>query len=310
MGNIDPSPVWQAGTDLRTMVVVPTTDTDLRDVAAFPMEIQGYLAAHPLSNLTAYLDVGLQGSANRYADTSRSFAEYIWVREVMVMLHDLPYSSYVRAGRLSPAYGWRLPDHTAYTRVGLGHDQNRHGYGVEIGIAPNEWWGNLSVAYQGVENWPGERTSHEGVGVYGQGGWRGLGFTLGGTAQYFTGKDGYSDNMAGLMWSLNLNPITYLGEVDLRREERGQGDGGDTSVVALHEIQLRDVVPGLIPHLRYEFLDSNIKFVDDDSTRVSAGAEWFPVSYLSMDLTYRHELRADPNKANVGELLLQLHGFF
>lgn len=310
MGNIDPSPIWQAGTDLRTMVVVPTSDTDLRDVAAFPMEIQGYLAAHPLSNLTAYLDVGLQGSASRYGDPSRSFADYIWLREAMVMLHDLPYSSYVRAGRLSPAYGWRLPDHTAYTRVGLGHDQNRHGYGVEVGIAPNEWWGNFSVAYQGVKDWPGEIPLQEGVGIYGQGGWRGLAFSLGGTAQFFSGKDGYSDNMMGLMWALNLDPITYLGQADLRRLEFGQGSGGATSVVALHEIQVRNVVRGLTPHVRYEFLDSNIKFVDDDTTRVSAGAEWFPVSYLSMDLTYRHELRASQDLNDKSELLLQLHGFF
>ena len=309
LGNIDASPTWQMGADLRSMVVVPTSDTDIRDIAAFPMEIQGYVAAHPLSKLTAYLDVGIQGDQDRYGG-GVSFSEYIWVREAMIMLHDLAYSSYVRAGRLSPAYGWRNPDHTAYTRVGLGHDQNRHGYGLEVGIAPNEWWGNLSIAYQGIDDWPGEVPLPHGVGIYGQGGWRGLGFTLGGSAQFFSGENGYSDNMAGLMWALNLNPIVYTGQADVRHLIRGANESGATSLVALHEVQLRNVVRGLIPHIRFEWIDTNVKLIDDHSQRVSFGAEWFPVSYLSVDATYRHEFRASAALNDKSELLFQVHGFF
>jgi hypothetical protein len=311
LGKIDASPVWQAGADFRSMVIVPTSDTDARAIAAFPMEIQGYVAAHPLSNLTAYLDVGIQGDQDRYVNDGLLFDDYIWVREIMVMLHDLPFSSYLRAGRISPAYGWRLPDHTAYTRVGLGHDQNRHGYGLEVGIAPNEWWGNLSVAYQGVDKWPGEvATMIEGVGIYGQGGWRGLGFTLGGSAQMFSGADGYSDNMLGLMWAVNLSPIVYLAQADMRHLVRGADQNGATSLVALHEIQVRNVVRGLSPHVRYEWIDTNVKFLDDHAQRVSLGAEWFPLSYLSLDATFRYELRAASAQNDTSELLFQLHGFF
>lgn len=313
LGNIDASPTWQTGADYRSMVIVPTSDTDTRDVAAFPMEIQGYVAAHPLSNLTAYLDVGIQGDVDRYSGATNFAQDYLWIREVMVMLHDLPFSSFIRAGRLSPAYGWRHPDHTAYTRVGLGHDQNRHGYGVEIGTAPNEWWGNLSVAYQGLDDWPGQVTIPDGVGVYGQGGWRGLGFTLGGSAQLLSGLgdySSYSDNMIGLMWAVNMNPIAYLGQADMRRLNIGDGSDGTTTLVLLHEIQLRNLVRGLIPHLRFEWIDTNTRFVDDHTQRFSGGAEWFPVAYLSIDATYRYELASSEALSDKSELLMQLHAFF
>lgn len=305
LGNIDPDPVWLSGFDIRSMVVVPTSQTDSRDVAAFPMQMQGYLAVHPIENLTAYLDLGIQGSADRYESSGFDPHEQIWLRELFVMVHDLPGNTYVRAGRFAPPFGWRLPDHTAFTRAGLDFDQFRQVYGGELGFAPNEWWANVAGYYQGIDAWPGEEGLPVGGGYTGQGGFRGLGYTIGATAHVFAGQDGYSEKAGGLMGGLNLDPIAYLGELDVSRIEPGGDLDGATRLTALHEIQAYDLLRGFRPRLRYEWIDGNVLYRDDHMHRIGVGAEWFPVHYMSVDLGYRAQL--GPGQDPKSEVLLMLH---
>lgn len=307
-GPFPASPRWSGGADLRTMAVFPTSQRGDREIAAFPMEVQGYVAAHPTENLTAYLDLGLQGSQNRY-ENGFDAQDRIWLRELFLMAHGFRGNTYVRAGRFAPPFGWRVPDHTAFTRAYTGFDQFRQGYGAEVGFAPNEFWGNLAVYRQGVEAWPGDNGIQEGYAVTAQGGFKGLGYQLGGTAHAMGGPDGYQEYAGGAMWSLNLDPVIYLGETDWARTRESSDHDATDALIAYHEVQVRNPLRGVTPRVRYEWVDPNILIRDDHLHRVLFGAEWFPVSYLSVDLAYRATLPNDGSDG-VSEVLLQLHTFY
>lgn len=311
-GNINPSPVWQVGGDYRVMAVLPTDGDENREIVAFPMEVQTYLAVHPLSNLTAYLDLGIQGSQSRTFNNpggqeAPQWNDVLWLRELFVMVHDLPYAAWVRAGRFALGYGWRIPDHTAYMRKGM-FDQNTQAYGVEAGISPNDSWANLAVYYRGIDEWPGERaTQPHGVGVTGQGGIHYLGWSLGGTLHYMSGRDGASDElMLGTLWAANFHPVTYLGEIDWRRDTDPSGEARD-SFFAYHELQLMQV-RGFTPKLRYEWTDTDITLADDHRSRLLFGFEWSPIRALVTDIVVRREFPVGGGGAS--EMLIQLHGFF
>src|SRR5947207_2865024 len=78
-GDINPTPVWQAGADLRAMTLA-FDDVSGRGVAAFPMEAQVYLAVHPTPGLTAYTDLGVRGAENGLPNPS--VHDLLWVREL------------------------------------------------------------------------------------------------------------------------------------------------------------------------------------------------------------------------------------
>lgn len=305
-GSITPSPVWQAGGDVRTMAVLPTDRVEGREFAAFPMEAQVYLAAHPLSNLTAYLDVGYLGSVQDGPTgdgSGRDAIDVVWLRELHLMVHDLPHGAYARVGRFALPYGWRLPDHTAYSRRGM-FDQYRQGYGAEVGAGANYGWGNLAVWRQGIENWPGDTLS-PGAGVTAQGGVRMLGWQLGASMHVMQGRDGTADErMFGPMWAINAAPLTYLGELAWRRI----GSGGDRTDAILQLHELRYVgIRGFTPKVRWEWEDANTLVRDDARHRMVLGFEWNPVRYLQMDVVYRREWVID--QLDPSELLFQVHAW-
>lgn len=309
-GRFDADPTWAVGGDFRWLGIVPTDGDPDREFVGFPMELQAYVAANPLPNLTAYLDLGYQGSRNRGIGGSQPvgdtvwYTDLLWIREVFVMVHDLPYSSYVRAGRFNLPYGWRISDHTAYIRQGL-FDQYRQAYGVEVGFAPNEYWGNLALWYQGIDDWPGERGMFpQAFGATAQGGVRYLGYTLGGSLHAMNGEQGSLDEfMVGPMWGINYHPIVYLGELDYRRENI-DGLPGTNQLRLYHELQVQQVT-GFTPKLRFEWEDRDMDIVDDHRSRLAVGAEWNPLAQLQMDALWRQELL--PEGTGASELLIQLH---
>jgi hypothetical protein len=313
-GSINPAPQWQIGGDYRAMMVLPADNTG-RDIVAFPMEAQTYVAVHPYSNLTAYLDLGIQGAQDRSFDNvggtqpaDNWVRDRLWLREIFVMLHDLPYSSYVRAGRFNLPYGWRINDHTAYIRQGM-FDQYRQAYGVEFGMAPNEYWSNLALYYQGVDNWPGEGVERfdEGFGATAQGGMRWLGLSVGASLHAFAAKNGTDELMAGPMWGLNLYPVTYLGEVDYRRTTVDGEPGDRNAMFAFHEVRW-DAIRGLAPRLRYEWGDSNMDVRDDHLHRLMVGVDWNIFRGIQLDLAFRQKLAI--LTPDTRELLVQFHGYF
>src|SRR5690606_561876 len=114
-GDIDADPWLLIGGDGRAMVYAPLDGQ--RPLQAFPMQADAG-AALRLGPVTLAGSVGLRGRRDGGIEGAglgrgllrKNPLDYLLVRELYAMVDDLPFGTYVRAGRFSPTYGWRVPD--------------------------------------------------------------------------------------------------------------------------------------------------------------------------------------------------------
>ncbi|MEL6180333.1 MAG: hypothetical protein AAFS10_15330, partial [Myxococcota bacterium] len=226
------------------------------------------------------------------------------------------YNSYVRAGRFNPSYGWRLPNHTAYTRRDLGFGENRQVFGLEAGINPNYLYANLAGFAQGIEGWPGD-DEPAGFGSTFNVGWRDLGWQVGASFHYLNRTEEGNENddiTGGLTWGVNFYPVVYLGEVDARITAVPDGDNV-VSLFAYHEINAL-VARGFTLKGGYEWQDQNIETQDDHNHRIFLGTDWHPYTYTHIEALYRRTWTGgsypltDLTDAQADELLAILHVWF
>jgi hypothetical protein len=280
-------------------MAIALNDKGRKDIAAFPMEAQLYAGLFG-ENYTLYLDVGLNAQSQALAGAN--LVDYFWAREAFLMRSIDAYNGYLRIGRFSPGYGWRIPDHTAFVRSNLFH-QFRQVYGLEYGLAPNEGWGNISLWWQGLPGWPGDDLP-TGFGATAQGGIKRLGYQLGASAHYMKGFGVTNDEIsAGPMWAVNYYPFTYIGELDYTRI--GQGDNVIDSLAMLNEVRY-DWIRGVAPKVRLEWIDQNIGAPNSLIVRMLAGVEFNPYKYVQLELDTRVALSVGGLSA---EVLFQVHNW-
>jgi len=283
-GGIEPDPVFRGGGDVRLLTYVPFEAE--RDAAFFPMQAELYLMARPHDKVVVYGDVGLQSSRAGLnllgLDVgSAGPLDYLRVRELFVKVDRLPMNAWVRAGRFTPAYGWRLPDHTSFIRRDLGFDQNRQVFGVEGGINPNYPYVNGAVFVQGLDAWPGD-TGERGWGATAQGGVRHLGWQAGGNLQVLNRAESGAELLIGPQWAVNLYPLVVLGELDLRRDF-----GGNTTSIAGYTELNWLMTWGLSGRLKFDWIDPDVTLRGDHKNRIALGAEFNPWTYTQVEVQYR-----------------------
>ncbi len=315
-GTIDPDPTFSFGADVRAMAYFPLAEGDYASV--FPMQADVYAMARLRENVQLYLDAGLSSSRSTFAldeearATKPSALDYVKIEELFVKIDRMPYNLYVRAGRLAPTYGWRIPDHTSFVRRDLGFSETRSWFGVEAGINPNYPYANVAVFYQGVEFWPGD-TNPAGFGVAASAGVRELGWQAGGSVHYLQLADGGSDLAVGPQWAVNFAPLVYLGELDLR--DRLDSEGVETtSLYAYHELQWL-VRQGVVLKLKYDWEDPSTLYIDDHLNRFTVGADVSPYTFVEVEPQYRRTWRGGEAFASGGEavsdeVLFMVHGWY
>lgn len=315
-GKINPDPTFSFGADARTMAYFPLAEGDY--AAVFPMQADVYAMARLHKNVQVYLDAGLSSSRSSFAldeesrATKPSALDYVKVEELFVKLDRLPYNLYVRAGRLAPTYGWRIPDHTSFVRRDLGFGETRSWFGVEAGINPNYPYANVAVFYQGVDGWPGD-TNPPGYGVAASAGVRELGWQVGGSVHYLSLAAGGGDLAVGPQWAVNFAPVVYLGELDFR--SRLDGDGVETtSLYAYHELQWL-ATRGVVVKLKYDWEDPSTLYIDDHLNRFTLGADVSPYTFVEVEPQYRRTWRGGSAFASGGEIvgdevLFMVHGWY
>ena len=297
-GHLEASNNSQVGADLRAMAMV-LNDKGRKDFAAFPMEALFYGALFT-KKYTLYVDAGLNASSQ--AIVPDGVIDYFWVREAYLLRQIQAYNSYLRVGRFSPPYGWRIPDHTAFVRSQL-FNQFRQVYGLEVGTAPNEGWGNLALYWQGIPGWPGDDLP-SGFGATAQGGIRRLGYQLGGSAHYMRSFGVGNDELSvGPMWAVNYYPFVYLGELDYVRV--GADETLTDSLIMLNEVRY-DWIRGIAPKARLEWVDQDLGIPNNLITRILVGVEFNPYKYLQLELDTRVALSVGGFSA---EVLFQVHSW-
>lgn len=284
------------GLDTRYQLV-SKPETELRH---FPMQFALYANAE-FDNLIAHTEV------NRILDEFRITGG--------VNYSGLPLESYLSLAKALPVMGWRIDDHTIFTRGGnlsmLGLAREGMPYTpfieapimAEIGSSPisglevsiimgtpiiNSVDSLDSPYFDAVKvNWSysGEYfSSNLGIAVLDEGQLS--------QAQVFT-------------WGLSSMGVVWLGEVS---ELSGWPVTEQTNFAMLHQVSYR-VFQGLDLIGRYEFFDPDKDLSNGAIERISLGVEFFPIPGVELKLGYRSsqldlpESTPDPE----GQFLTQLH---
>jgi len=319
-GSIDATPTYNFGGDVREMSISPLEGGG--DWVAFPMQADMYAVRNFEDDLLIYGAVGFRGSRADGYSTS-GMAERVGVKELFVMKQGYPNLTYVRAGRIRPIFGWNQPDHSNFTRQGMGFGVDRLVQGVEVGYNPQYLYANASAFYQDDRDFLGRGLS-QGTGTTVNFGYRALGWQAGSSFHYLDLMDGGRELSGSVQWALMLQPVIVLGEYDLRSQSTG-----DDSVLSLSSFQEVNYEPtkGVAVRLRHEWMDPNTDAFGDHRNRFSAEVEWNPVNYLNIETIYRKSLAGggfsvlndtpgllnfDPENMSPdgSEVLVILHGWY
>ncbi len=286
----------------------------------FPMQVDAHAALHPVEHLTFSTTVGARGRT-KGLDATLEEESPIAVRYMWVMTHEWPWLSYARAGRFLPAFGWRIDDHTAYTRRPFGLSQEDPGarvIGAEVGFTGNYPYASISAFKPALPFGNNPLATDDGWGSAVSAGWRDLGWSLGasGMIRRRPLEKGGNTTDFSLQWSFNpwryvsWLPVTYMGEVAAGAWQRPFSGRDTNQLAAFHQLSFV-VVPGVTLHGRYDFWDPDQEIVQDEIHRPGAALE---VVFIP-GLTVRTDVRVGlPAGGSPGEdstdVFVQLHGWF
>ena len=310
-GDLNADPLLRVGADLRLGVWT-------QGMKVFPMQGDVYAAVHPMEHLTLATAVGLRGRIRgAFADDPDRQSRF-GVRDVWLMTHEWPMNSYARVGRFLPQFGWRLDDHTAYTRRPFGlsqEDPANRVLGTEIGFNGNYPYFNATAWVPGSRRPDNPFEATDGFGGSANAGWRDLGWQLGasGMLRRRPLDQGGDTTDASVQWGLNPwfwlpnVPVAYLGEATFGTLQRRYSGQSTVQTAAYHDLSYLPV-NGITLHLKYDFWDPDREVKEDHIHRLGLGVEWVPVPSLTV--------RADARQATVAggqggaDAFFQVHGWF
>lgn len=313
----------------------------------FPMQLDLHLAVHPFRHVTGLVTGGVLGKSQGVVATyglgcrpedpdaschSRARDTFFMVKDAYLMVHQLPYMAYLRAGRFIPPFGQIFGDHTLATRRLFELDQgllHSRVTGMEMGLTPNYPYLHVAVFrpnrqdrfVEGPESVsPDELPPFTGVDGWGaafSAGWRDLGFQLG-----FSGmvrrrdleEGGNTESLAvsygfNLWYYLDWLPLTYLGEVATGMRQRS-GSGHSTGRHAL--LQELNYLPfnGLNVRLRWDYGDLDTELLDDHYNRLSVGWDLFLLPVLGLSGLLRVQLNGAEEASAAVDYFIYIRGWY
>jgi len=240
--------------------------------------------------VTAYFDEDFTSGANN--------------REAFGMIRGfLPWDTYVKAGRMFPAFGLRVQDDQAFIRARSGYTFQNPDEGGEIGIQPGPFFFATTVT-NGSKSIAGPKdvqATFNGYGVF-----EDVPIVRSVTAGGSFARQSNKRNVSAFYAGSNLWRFTYLGELDVINDRqlstRTQRDKfasyGELDFLVFDWLNLRGV---------FEFVKVSR---DRDQTRYVIGAEPFINRVIQPRILYRinNGVRGRPQD-NQDELWLELHLF-
>src|SRR5437899_133087 len=222
-------------------------------------------------------------------------------REAFGMIRGfLPWDTYVKAGRLFPAYGLRVQDDQAFIRARTGYTFQTPDEGGEIGIQPGPFFlassiTNGAAGDKDVAATANGYTMLEDVPI--------VRHVLAGASFARQSNKRYEGGFYG---GSNWWRFTYLGEIDWINDRKLGSPGRNDKYAAYGEADFL-----LFDWLNLRGIFEFVKVTRDrDQTRYAIGAEPFVNRVIQPRIQYRinNGIASQPNQ-NRDELWLELHFF-
>jgi hypothetical protein len=244
--------------------------------------------------------------------------------EVYGLAKILPGGGYIKGGSFLPDYGWRIDDHTAYTRGGdLGFTGAGYHPGLlfvpnykDIGVEAGVYIENLFVT-AGLFNGTGQQQP---IDFSKYKAWVAKVEYSGGLASlnYRIGASGYGYReftMGGFNAGVGTGDLALLGEIDWTKNYLvGPANPGGNSMAAFAEIDYR-AIQGLWLTGRFDMEDPVQGVSDDESApatnsvkRMTLGVEFFPFSFVEIRPQYRIVIETPSVSNDVA--FVQMHLWF
>lgn len=266
-----------------------------------------------------YLNAQLNKILNVFITSGMEIPNFPTKYEVWGLLSNLPAGLWFKVGRMTPNFGLRIPEHRAYQRQILWNAPYSQDDGFELGISPDFF--NMNV---GLFN--GQGTN----------------FFDGDSKKMFTGSADFTFSFNDYNYNFNFggsffnNPFTrfdpntssdnsgnrkawggftkigimkrvaLLGEVDFE-EFRDAFTPLRRGMYAFGELNVR-VIQGVELRGQYERYDRDRDIVDNEVTRISAGATFFPFFGLETEIFVRF-VKEEPEVDN-DEMQWTFHFYF
>lgn len=260
---------------------VLSSDTDVH-------EFLGYLQVDLWPDVaTFYVDESLNGGATN--------------REVFGLFRGfLPWDTYVKAGRMFPAFGLRVHDDEAFIRSRSGFTFQNPDEGAEIGFAPGPFFLATTVT-NGQDGDRDVQATINGYGVFQE-----VPVVRSVLAGASFARQSDKRNVAGFYGGSNLWRFTWLGELDVIRDEQVATRGNRDRLAAYGELNF----------LLFDWLNLRGTFDyvkvsrDRDQTRWALGIEPFINRVIQPRIQYRINNGVETRpEDNTDVLLVELHLF-
>lgn len=210
--------------------------------------------------------------------------------EIFGLGYVFPWNGYLKAGKFVPAFGWKVPDHRAFTRrefVFLPTFPPHSDTGIEFGVSPGPFTLEASIT-NGEFRSP--RDSDRDFAYTARGSFRmtdavgGLN-AVAGASYHQRGEKGDGLWAGGPFASATWNRLTWIGEFDWSHAEippAGEAPrSNSTSVTLSQELSLR-VVRGFDAVVSHDFFDPTKNRQTGSVERWGAGLEALPYSFLGI----------------------------
>ena len=260
-----------------------------------------------LSNDSAVEEALLYGQVDLWPDIATFYIDQnvkggATTREVFGLIRGfLPWDTYVKAGRIFPAYGLRVQDDDAFIRRRVGYTFDSPDEGGEIGFAPGPFFFASSI----TNGTPGDRdvaASFNGYSVLTE-------VPVVQTVMLGTSFARQTNRrlVGGAYLGSNLWRFTYLGEIDAIDDRTPKAVSRNDQFAAYGEVDWL-IFDWL--NLRGTFDFIKVK-MDSDQTRYGIGAEPFINRVIQPRIVYRiNNGPANQPLLNQDELWVELHLFF
>jgi hypothetical protein len=271
-----------------------------------------------------YFNARVNDYLNLVIAPSLQYMNFPAVYEVYGMVSNLPAGLYVRAGKMKPNFGIRIPEHRSYQRI---YNLNTPYYsdaGLEAGISPGLFTLNVGF-FNGVNNSYNDFDSDGGKEVVASGDFRWASrknkFTFNIGASYLNNP--YKFNAANNInanrqigagfFSIGLfERVAILGEFDYNRLKIADSISTKQDFHTIFGEADIKVIKGVEAKVQYENYDPQlgIKVGALIRSRYSFGVEFYPMTGLELESIYRLVTTPSGTKLNANEFQQTIKFYF